>query len=363
MTNLVAGNTVAQRAGDHWETHGPPTRQGPAKTRRSALKVCYIMRHPENFFFSIERMCHVLAAQISKEAEVQIFHMPFASSFWGAPANLTWLPKSRNTIYHILGDVHYAALALPKDRTVVTFCDAVLLHRYSGLKRHILLEYSYRKPIQRAAAITTISNFSKVELEKLCGGFNRRVHVVHVPIDPIFLGARSTVNGGRPKILQVGSGNQKNADVVIKALAGGNGELHIVGQPRMDLTELARRENVTVQWHNGINDRELVDLYASATLVTFASSYEGFGLPIVEAQAVGCPVITSTCCSLPEVAGDGALFVDPGNIEELRGAIHRLLNEPALRTSLIERGRHNVLRFSVQRIAAEYRAIYESLLN
>ncbi len=70
--------------------------------------------------------------------------------------------------------------------------------------------------------------------------------------------------------------------------------------------------------HLQSEDRELVDLYAAATLVTFASAYEGFGLPVIEAQAVGCPVITSTCCSLPEVAGDGALFVEPGDVSALR---------------------------------------------
>jgi glycosyltransferase involved in cell wall biosynthesis len=140
-------------------------------------------------------------------------------------------------------------------------------------------------------------------------------------------------------------------------------DLHVVGTPDAALVELARNENVPVQWHTGVNERQLVDLYASATLVAFASSYEGFGLPILEAQAVGRPVITSNCCSLPEVAGDGALFVEPGSVDELRTAIRRILDDATLRASLVERGHRNVERFSLQKIAAEYCAIYKSLSN
>jgi glycosyltransferase involved in cell wall biosynthesis len=259
--------------------------------------------------------------------------------------------------------VHYAALALPKERTVVTFHDTVLLHRLSGLKRRILLEYSYRKPIARAGEVTTISQFSKSELDRACGGLNRCVRVIHNPVDPIFSESSPVNANGRPRVLQIGSTPHKNLDVTIRAMAGLDSELHVVGQPNPSLTELARRNSVPIEWHTGVTEQQLVDLYASATLVAFASSYEGFGLPIVEAQAVGRPVITSRCCSLPEVAGDGAMFVEPGNVQELRAAIRQLLDDPDLRDLLVERGRRNVERFSVPRIAAEYLAVYRALLN
>ncbi len=327
------------------------------------MQVCYILRHPEAHFHSIERLCHVLTSAMQNQAEVSTYTMPFASSILGAPANLLRLPRLPNTIYHIIGDVYYAALALPLERTVVTYHDAVVLRRLSGLKRRLVLEYSYRKPIEGAGAVTTISQFAKSELEKTCGGLNRQVHVVHNPADPIFTGIASHPAKGRPRILQVGSIPHKKVDIVIKALAGIDCDLHIVGCPERHLSELAAALGVRVEWHTGVEDRELVDLYATATLVTFASAYEGFGLPIIEAQAVGCPVITSTCCSLPEVAGDGALFVEPGNVKALSSAVRRVLGDPALRNCLVERGRRNVERFNVQRIAAEYLAVYQSLLN
>ena len=327
------------------------------------MQVCYILRRPEPNFYSIERLCHVLAGEIQHKAEVRTHTLPFASSVFGAPANLFCLPRTPDTIYHVIGDVHYAALALPKERTIVTFHDAVSLHRLSGLKRHLLLEYSYRKPLRRAAAITTVSDFAKAELERACGTVDRPIHVVHNPADPAFAWVGPKPRGARPVILQVGSTPNKNVDVVIKAIAGIDCDFHVVGQPEANLAQLAREFGVRMTWHSSITDQELLDLYAAATLVTFASSYEGFGLPIVEAQAVGRPVITSRCCSLPEVAGDGALFVQPGDVCELRSAILLLLYEPSLAQHLVERGRRNVARFSLERIAAEYFSLYESLLN
>jgi glycosyltransferase involved in cell wall biosynthesis len=327
------------------------------------MRVCYILRHPERHFYSIERLCHVLASAMQDHAEVSIYTMPFASSIFGAPANLLRLPRAPGTIYHVVGDVHYAALALPWERTIITYHDAVSLHRLSGVKRHLVLEYSYRRPMECAGAVTTISQFAKSELEKACNGLNRPVHVVHNPADPVFAGVEPHPSGGRPSILQIGSLPHKNVDTVVRALAGLDCDLHIVGSPERHLSELASALGVRVEWHTGISDRELIELYAVATVVTFASAYEGFGFPIIEAQAVGCPVITSKCCSLPEVAGDGALFVEPRNVDALRSAIRQVLNDSELRSRLIELGRRNVERFNVSTIAAEYLAVYRSLVN
>ena len=327
------------------------------------MQVCYILRHPEPHFHSIERLCHVLAGEIRQKAEVRTYTLPFASSVFGAPVNLFSLPRTPDTVYHVIGDVYYAALGLPKERTVVTYHDAISLRRMSGLKRHLLLEYSYRKPLQRAAAVTTVSEFAKTELQNVCGDVQRPIHVVHNPADPAFSWMDPKPTSPRPMVLQVGSAPNKSVDVLIKALAGIHCDLHIVGQPDSNLEPLARYSAVRIEWHSSITDQELRDLYAAATLVTFASSYEGFGLPILEAQAVGRPVITSRCCSLPEVAGDGALFVEPGNAFELRSAILLLLYEPAVARQLVERGKRNLARFSLDRIATQYLALYESLLN
>ena len=91
----------------------------------------------------------------------------------------------------------------------------------------------------------------------------------------------------------------------------------------------------------------------------FASTYEGFGLPILEAQATGRPVVTSNLGSMPEAAGDGALMVDPFSVEAIRAAVTSIMARSDLRSSLIERGLANVRRFQPREIAQQYARIYE----
>jgi len=95
-----------------------------------------------------------------------------------------------------------------------------------------------------------------------------------------------------------------------------------------------------------VADEDKAALLSGATAFVFPSLYEGFGLPVVEAQSCGCPVVTSATSSLAEVAGDGALIVDPEDEAAISAAMRRLASEPELRRSLAERGLTNSRRFS-----------------
>jgi glycosyltransferase involved in cell wall biosynthesis len=96
-------------------------------------------------------------------------------------------------------------------------------------------------------------------------------------------------------------------------------------------------------------------------MVVFASLYEGFGLPILEAQAIGRPVITSNFGAMREAAGDGALLVDPYSVDEIRAAILRIKNEPAVREELVRKGRGNAEKFRAGLVAACYAELYRGL--
>jgi glycosyltransferase involved in cell wall biosynthesis len=98
--------------------------------------------------------------------------------------------------------------------------------------------------------------------------------------------------------------------------------------------------------------------YNSAAVFSYPSLYEGFGLPVLEAQACGTPVLTSNVSSLPEAAGDGALMVDPYDVEALTAGLNRLLADGTLRQALRERGLAHAGRFSWSRAAQETTRVY-----
>lgn len=111
-----------------------------------------------------------------------------------------------------------------------------------------------------------------------------------------------------------------------------------------------------------VSDELLATLYSNALAFVFPSLYEGFGIPILEAFACGCPVLTSNRSSLPEVAGDAALYIDPEDAVSLKQQLERIVSDGALRDELKARGSARVTEFSWERAARETKAVYESVL-
>jgi glycosyltransferase involved in cell wall biosynthesis len=111
------------------------------------------------------------------------------------------------------------------------------------------------------------------------------------------------------------------------------------------------------------DDVDLPSLYSGAEIVVFPSLYEGFGFPVLEGMASGVPVITSNVSSLPEVAGEAALLVDPYRVDEIAAAICQLLDDSSLRDVLIRRGFDQARRFTWERSAAHLQQIYANVLD
>ena len=108
-----------------------------------------------------------------------------------------------------------------------------------------------------------------------------------------------------------------------------------------------------------VPDEDLAGLYSGARAFVFPSLYEGFGFPLLEAMACGAPVICSSTSSLPELAGQAALLVDPTDVHALAEAITRILSEPGLGAALAEKGYAQVQKFSWARAAREALAVLE----
>jgi len=106
---------------------------------------------------------------------------------------------------------------------------------------------------------------------------------------------------------------------------------------------------------------DLNRLYCGAEVFLFPSLYEGFGIPVIEAMAAGVPVLTSNVSSLPEVAGDAALTVNPYDVEQIANGMKRLAEEPNLRIALVSKGFQQIRKFSWHRAAKQTLEVYESL--
>jgi len=137
--------------------------------------------------------------------------------------------------------------------------------------------------------------------------------------------------------------------------------LVVVGRKGWNCDDILRymttlQENVFFLDH--ISDQDLIAVYQMATCFIFPSLYEGFGLPVVEAMTAGCPVITTTSSSLPEVAGDAALLVDPLNTGEMARAMQQVLQDAALQQHMIAAGRVQAACFSWEETARIYRDTY-----
>ncbi|UCC79738.1 MAG: glycosyltransferase family 4 protein, partial [Candidatus Zixiibacteriota bacterium] len=114
-----------------------------------------------------------------------------------------------------------------------------------------------------------------------------------------------------------------------------------------------------IRWLDYVNDDDLSPLYSGASAFAYPSIVEGFGLPILEAMSVGCPVLTSNCSSMPEAAGDAALYVDPFDIDSICDGLLKITNDSDLRSRLSRSGKDRVALFTWERTAKEMIKVYK----
>ena len=150
---------------------------------------------------------------------------------------------------------------------------------------------------------------------------------------------------------------------VIKAVENIPCTLLIVGE--LDDYSLNLLKDLKVDYLNyvSVDKQELESLYLESDLITFPSFHEGFGLPIIEAQASGTPVITSNISPMKEVAGEGAVLVDPSQKEDIRSAILELLRNDELTKKLVKKGKRNADLYSVKIVANDHIEQYRELTN
>lgn len=313
---------------------------------------------------SIESVFRRIADELSIRGISTLFQqLPYGNGWFDIFLNLSAFHAKSADIYHVTGHAHYVTFIVPRNKTVLTVHDLTILRHRKGFRRWMLKLLFFDLPARRAKYITAVSQNTKDELIKVTGCKPDKIRVIENPLlfEPE-TPARSFPDV-RPTILQIGTAANKNLTTVLHALAGLECRLNVVGKLNAAQRTLLSETGVEYENHEALDIEQMKNAYRNSDIVAFCSTSEGFGLPIIEAQALGRPVITSKREPMRSVAGDGALFVDPESKTSIREGFLTIINDRSLRERLIASGYTNIERFRPAAVSAKYAALYEQVLN
>ncbi len=276
----------------------------------------------------------------------------------------------------------YSAPVFQPCKTVVTIHDLIPLvfpHHYRW--RHALYyKHIVRRALQRAECILTVSDSSKRDLVRYFNLDPNKIVVAYNGVDDRF---KPDPSGLSKKIVSelistedsfilsvVNDKPHKNYSALIMAFKKATAHMQtscklvMVGIEKINESKNIPEEIMArLICLPKVTDDQLIALYQNAALFVLPTLYEGFCLPVLEAMACGTPVITSNVSSLPEVAGDAAILVNPDNIDELAEAIYNVLAFENLQKDLREKGIRRAKRFSWQETAQKTLKVYEEVMS
>jgi mannosyltransferase len=256
---------------------------------------------------------------------------------------------------------------------VQTVHDFTYERYWTGLARTVHVVQK-RRALLKADAVICVSESTRRDLEVHCPGIDPdRVHVIHHGCSPLFHGIDGQADlanlraliGDSPYVLYVGTRCvYKNFPTAVETAAhSGQHRLMLVGGGPLTHAETQLLEaRLPNRWRHeqGPSPEFLNGLYNLADALLYPSSYEGFGMPVLEAMAAGCPVIAVAASSIPEVAGDAALLIPTADWNLMLGAL-RSLGSESLRREVVRRGLENVRRFPWQDCVRKTEALYRRL--
>jgi glycosyltransferase involved in cell wall biosynthesis len=326
------------------------------------IQVTQFMRRPRPNVFSIERLYEDVRASMPADCQVKVWTCSnWSTGLWPRLKDIWHASRNQNDVNHVTGDVHFLTFLLQRDRTVLTVHDLVSLERLRGARRWALWLLWYWLPVRRSRIVVTISENTRRALLSAMRCDPGKIRVIHNSVSDEFQPCPRPFSADAPRILQIGTKENKNLERVAAALDGVPCALSIVGPLTEGQVSLLRRHRIAFDNHVGLTRDALVRQYVEADMLVFASTYEGFGLPILEAQAVGRPVVTSNLSSMPEVAGGSACLIDPFEVDSIRAGITRVINDAAYRDELVKSGARNVERFRSAAVAEKYAAVYREI--
>lgn len=327
------------------------------------LRVTLVLRRWAPGQYGVERLFREVSDAMPPDIEATLVEVPFPSrGVVPRLRNMLFTARLQADVVHVTGDIQYCALAVRSRRCVLTVLDLASARRLSGWRRKLLVLVWYRLPVRRATTVTTISRAVYRELIDLLPEARGKTTVIECPVGREFTSPpESPIRSEPSQVLLVGSSPNKNLEKVVTAIASLPVHVHVVGVVSEAQRRLMDGLGISYSCVTGLSDAEMVETYRRSSVLVFASTYEGFGLPIAEAQACGVPVVTSDLAPMRDVAGDGAVLVDPHDPGSIRSAVEALLVDDELRSKLVDAGRSNTSRYAMAEIAGRYAATYRRL--
>lgn len=289
------------------------------------------------------------------------------------------LAKYKIDVVHSLG---YVGPLLSPSPSVVTIHDLnyITLKHTMPAKRRVVLRFFSMQAARRADHVITISNFSKEEITRAVKLNPDKIIVTH--LGPMKNGNTNSSENWvelsrrygiqEPYVVAFGGGSlHKNIPRLIQAFALLKDEfphyLVLIGRIPSNVNLSSKsigkgvRDRIITTGY--VPEEHVLPLLSHADLFVLPSLYEGFGLPVLEAQQAGVAMACSTAGSLPEVGGDGAFYFDPTSVENIAQTIRHCLADADLRSQLILKGRENLNRFSWDKTARETLTVYQNIFQ
>ena len=308
---------------------------------------------------SIDELAQSLITSIP---DLELVEMPeTGDSLVAMVRNIKHARKYSGDVNHIFSPSISYIVPFLKGKTIITWHDTQTMYLGNNpFKRFLKRIQRIYFPVTFVSRITCISQHTLDELSSIDQRVLKKSKVVPNSYNSNISYKPKDFNAESPIILHIGTGERKNLLRVIQALEGVRCHLWIVGQLDSECLSALQRFSVDYTQEYNVPFSRIIELYQICDIVSFPSLYEGFGMPIIEAQATGRPVISSRRGAIPEIAGDSVCYVDPEDVEDISRGIRLLIENHDYREKLIFLGLQNIKRFEPDMIVKEYQKIYES---
>lgn len=323
-------------------------------------KIVFIQRN-KSAGFSIDKVSRPIIDNIDNKLEITVPSR--GAGLLDILKNLYFVIRNRHrgVIYHITGDIHYCLLSLLGARTVLTIHDTVTLDFDSkkGPKYLIKKLLWFTIPLKLAKKVVCISEETKKQVEKYTS--RKDLIVIHNSVDPKIMYSPRRCIGDTIRVLIIGTKKNKNIERTLKALSSFKCVVTIIGRLSEEQKNLIKDLGVNIVNKYNISDEELRQEYYNTDLVMFISLFEGFGMPVLEANKAGRPIICSTIPVLKEVGKDAALYVNPYDVSAIENGIKELISDETLQAKLVENGLTNACEHDISHIMGQWINLYSSL--